>query len=182
MGIVLKYMKSIFTGLLRAVVVALFLAPLLMRAEDRSTTVSISNLFSFQVPMGWTVQKVPSATYPVATETKDGSVHASISVEADHTPGSLDEWCRHSLEKNKKQFASYNMKAGELTPFTTSSGAKGFRGTITLTANSNKLAFIDYYFSGSSDAKIAVTCTCQQAEIDHYAPIFDTAIKTFVPQ
>lgn len=132
--------------------------------------------------MGWTVQKVPSATYPIATETKDGSVHASISVEADHTPGALDEWCRHSLEKNKAQFASYDMNAGELTPFTTSSGAKGFRVIITLTANSNKLAFIDYYFSGSSDAKIAVTCTCQQVEIDHYAPIFDAAIKTFVPQ
>jgi hypothetical protein len=177
-----KHMKSIFAGLLYAFAVALFLAPLLIRAEDQGTIVSVSNLFSYQAPVGWTVQKVPSATYPIATETKDGSVHASISVEADHTPGALDEWCHHSVEKNKVQFASNNMNAGELTPLTTSSGAKGFRVIITLTANSNKLAFIDYYFSGSSDAKMVVTCTCQQTEIDHYAPIFDAAIKTFVPQ
>src|ERR1039458_3607023 len=116
-----KDMKSIFTGLLRAVVVALFLAPLLMRAEDQGATVNVSNLFSYQAPVGWAVQKLPSATYPAATETKNGSVQALISVEADHTPGALDEWCRRSLEKNKVQFASYNMSAGELTPFTTSS-------------------------------------------------------------
>jgi len=182
MDIVRKYMKSIFTGSFRAVVVVLFLAPLLMRADNKGSAVSVPNLFSYQAPMGWALQKLPSATYPAATETKNGSVQAMITVEVDHTPGALDEWCRHSLEKNKVQFAAYNMNAGEPTPFTTSSGAKGFRIVITLTANSNKLAFIDYYFSGTSDAKFVVSCTCQQTEIDHYAPIFDAAVKTFVPQ
>lgn len=175
-----KHMKSIFAGLLRSIVVALFLAPLLTRAEDQGTTVSIPNLFFYQAPVGWTVQKLPSATYPAATETKNGNVQAMISVEVDHKAGELNEWCHSSLEKNKVQFASYNMNAGELKPFITSSGAKGFRVIFTLTANSNKLAFIDYFFSGSADTKIAITCMCQQPELDHYSPIFETAVKSFV--
>jgi hypothetical protein len=174
-----KRMKSIFTESLRAVGVALLLAPLLMRAEDGAATVSVPNLFSYQAPAGWLVQKPSSPTYPAATETKDGNVQAMITVEADHSPGALDEWCRHSLEKNKVQFASYSMNAGEPAPFTTSSGAKGFRVIITLIANGNKLAFVDYFFSGSADAKLAVTCTCQQADIDLYTQVFDTAMKSF---
>ncbi len=175
-------MKSALVLARFTAVAALLVAPFAASADTPGPTVSVPGLFSYQTPPGWTVQKVASATYPAAQEIKNGAVAAMITVEIDHTPGPLDQWLKKSLAKNKVQFASYDFIASAPVPCVTASGVQGFRVITHLTANSRSLYFVAYNFTGSADAKIVVTCNCPAADADHYTPIFDAAMKTFVPQ
>jgi hypothetical protein len=159
----------------------LLVVPGLVDAQDDRAQVSVPQVFSYQAPSGWTVQKIPNATYPAATDFKNGDISATITVETDHASGPLKEWCQKSLMKNKDQFAQYNFSAGDLVPFVTTAGVNGFRIAITINANSKNLAFVDYFFAGSPDAKIVVSCTCADRDTKHYSPLFDTAMKSFVP-
>jgi hypothetical protein len=174
-------MKPIFRLPIAIAVLHLWLAPVSTFAEDSGLTVSEPNLFSYQAPAGWTLQSNPNSQYKVACDIKNDAVEAMISVEIDTQAGALDAWCQQSLAKNKKLFSEVDMQVGDQKPFKTVSGANGIRVPITLTVNSNKIQFIDYFFEGKSDAKIAVTCSCPAESGDHYAPLFDAAIKTFVP-
>jgi hypothetical protein len=173
MGVRVAFIRMAFALLPASLLVA--------HAAENAITVSVPHVFSYQVPGTWTVQTIKSATYPAATDFRHGEVAATITVEADHAPGPLKEWCQNSLAKNKAQFAQYNFSAGDLTPFVTTAGLNGFRATITISANSKNLSFVDYFFPGSSDAKIVVSCTSLYDDATHYAPIFDSAMKTFVP-
>jgi hypothetical protein len=177
-------MKPIFRLPIAIAVLHLCLVPVSTFAEDSGVTVSEPNLFSYQAPAGWTLKSVRGAKYKAACDIKDDTVKAAIGVEIDTQPGPLDDWCQQSLAKNKKLFSEADMQVGDQKPFETVSGAKGIRVPITLTpltTSSNKIQFIDYFFEGKSDAKIAVTCSCPAESGDHYAPLFDAAIKTFVP-
>lgn len=146
----------------------------------QGVTVDQPKLYSYQAPAGWTLQTLPSAQYPVACDTQDGRTKATISVEIDTAPGPLDAWTAQSLAKNKVQFSQYNIQIGDQKPFATGSGVNAIQVPITLTAGGNGIQFVDYFFAGSSDAKIAVTCSCPAADAAHYIPLFETAMKTFV--
>jgi hypothetical protein len=61
-----------------ALVLALFLRLLSGPAQASDVTVDEPNLFSYQIPEGWTLQSMPSARYKVARDIENGQTKASI--------------------------------------------------------------------------------------------------------
>jgi hypothetical protein len=152
------------------------------RAAD-GIRVTAPNVFSYEAPPGWKMQTTPTTELPApaAVELKNGVIEAMITVTVDTGAGPLDQWCKQSLAKNKVDYAAYNPRIGDPAPFETAAGVKGFRALMNLTILSKNLQFVVYFFSGSADAKIVATCSSPVDEADHYAPLFDSAMKTLVP-
>lgn len=161
---------------------------LLARADDAPTVrVFVPNVFSYQAPPGWTLLKVsPDAAsqvpYPVAIDPGHDPDHprALITVNVDSSPQPLLDWCRGSLERSRAQFAEYQARIGDPEPFTTAAGVRALRAPIYLTAGSKPLRYEMYFFDAPGGQKLAVACTCPAEDVDHYLPLFETAMKTFV--
>jgi len=137
------------------------------------------------MPAGWTVLNLPGAVYPAAVEGPDtagpGHLKAMITVNTDTAPLPLPEWCSQSVARNKVQFAALHAQVGELERFATAANVPGFRANVDLTAHGRPIHYVMYFFAGSGDSKIAVTCACAASDADHYAPLFEAAMETFVP-
>jgi hypothetical protein len=174
-------MKFVSRGFIGLFSIAAFFGALPSMADAPLVIVSAPNVFSYQAPAGWTVQTPDGAKYPSATDIKDGGVNGGmIAVEVETKPGPLEDWGKESLAKNRVQWADYNLRESDLTPFETAAGAKGFRTVLQITAQGKDLQWTLYLFAGSSDAKIAVSCASPAEIAEKYAPIFDAAMKTFV--
>jgi hypothetical protein len=110
-----------------------------------------------------------------------GHIKAMVTVNTDAAPQNLTEWCSKSLDRNKAQFAALHAQVGELQHFATAANVPGFRATVDLTARGRPIHYVMYFFAGSGDTKIAITCACAASDADHYAPLFEAAMETFVP-
>jgi len=144
--------------------------------------VSVPNVFSYQAPPGWILKHAPGATYPTAVDAPNGNEGGMIAVESTPSPGMLDDWFQRTLISYRAQYAGTTWRADDPKPFLTTAGVKGIRMPITMTVGNKNLYFVDYAFAGSGDTKITVGCTCLQADSNFYVPLFDAAMKTFVPQ
>ncbi|HEX4140340.1 MAG TPA: hypothetical protein VHY09_08330 [Candidatus Methylacidiphilales bacterium] len=172
---------------LRLALAALLLAMLFpVRADTPAPTrISEPGVFSYLLPTGWVSMEVPHM-YPIAVE-KSGAAQkerakAMISVTTKMAGGDLVNWCAQSMEQNKAQFAALGAQVGQLEPFLTASGAIGYRAPIDVTVRGRALHYVMYFFDGGDGTKITVTCACPAADIAHYAPLFESAMKTFAPK
>ena len=86
------------------------------------------------------------------------------------------------MQKNKAQFAALGAQVGQLEPFIPTTGAVGYRAPIDLAVRGKALHYVMYFFDGGGNTKITVTCACPADEVAHYAPIFETTMKTFLPK
>jgi hypothetical protein len=142
-------------------------------------------MFSYQMPAGWAALNLPGATYPSAVEgpatAGPGHLKAMITVNIDAASLPLPEWCSKSLARNQAQFAALHARVGELERFATAANVPGFRANIDLNARGRPIHYVMYFFAGGGDTKLAVTCACAASDADHYAPLFEAAMETFVP-
>jgi hypothetical protein len=150
--------------------------------------ITVPNVFSYQPPAGWSTVQLVNVPYPTALEGaqagKPDHLKAMISVNTDTSRYNLTQWCSQSLEKNKAQFAALNARVGELELFHTDNPViTGFRAPVDLAASAHgrSIHYVMYFFAGAGDTKIAVTCACAAADAARYDPIFEAAMKTFVP-
>jgi len=177
-------MKLNIRLLIGVILLAVFLAPLSRSAAETRATVGAPNVFSYQVPAGWKLRYDQGEKYPSATDVKDEVIMGNISVDMETQAGALNEWFKNSLAKQKAQYSSqyahFNPHIGNPTPFVTTTGTKGFRVVIRLTVGEEDIVYVFYYFAGNSNVKILVTCFSAPEDADHYAPLFDAAMKTFV--
>jgi hypothetical protein len=156
-------------------------------AAAASPKIAVPNVFSYQPPNGWVVLRVSGMPYPLAMEKKGedaglGFTPAMITVNSDVAPLPLVDWCSKSLAKNKAQLAAMNAQIGDLQPFPTDVlTVIGYRAPVDLTAKDKKLHYVMYFFNGSGNTKLAVTCICSAADADRYAPVFEAAMRTFYP-
>jgi hypothetical protein len=160
----------------------LILAPGHARAQAK---ISVPDVFSYDIPPGWSREDIPNM-YPAAVElTGPGDAaqaKAMISVTSKTSNAKLSNWCADAMARNQKQFASLGAQVGPLQPFTTTAGIAGYRATIDLAARGRQLHYVMYFFDGGSGAKITITCACPAADIAHYAPLFEAAMKTYAPK
>jgi hypothetical protein len=154
------------------------------RAADPGK-IAVPNVFSYQMPVTWAAIKLPGATYPTAVEgpgtAGPGHLKAMITVNTDVAPDNLTEWCTQSLARNKTQFDALHAQVGELQPFRTAANIPGYRAEVDLTARGRPIHYVMYFFAGAGNTKITVTCACAATDSDHYAPLFEAAMETFVP-
>jgi hypothetical protein len=160
--------------------VLLFAALPLLRAADATTAppprlVSVPHLFQYQAPAGWSVQSIATfSVYPIARDDANAAVVAQMTVQTETAPVSLADWSRQFLAKNRASLTAYRVRAGDLEPFGTKAGAKGFRATLDFSANVGpttlQLHHVFYLFAGSKNAKFAVACLCARGDIDRDAP------------
>jgi hypothetical protein len=165
--------------------IALFLAILIPARAADPVRISEPGVFSYQLPHGWISIVVPGS-YPMAVE-KSGAVKteqakAVISVTKAAAGGDLVTWCAQEMQKNKAQFTALGAQVGQLEPFLTSTHAIGYCAPIDLTARGRALHYVMYFFDGGGSSKITVTCACPAAEVAHYTPLFEAAMKTFLPK
>jgi hypothetical protein len=169
-----------------------FAAIVFAHADDPAPPkLAVPNVFSYQLPPGWTRVDLPGTTYPSAVEgpaspsvqpNTPSPIKAMISINTDIAQMPLTEWCSKSLDKNRAQFAELKAQVGELELFHTNNPVTtGFRATVDLAARGRQIHYVMYFFAGGGDTKIAVTCACPASDADHYAPLFEGAMKTFVP-
>jgi hypothetical protein len=152
--------------------------------QPAPTVVSAPSVFSYVAPSGWVTISLPNSVYPTAVENPNAAdpkhVKAFITITNDTSSNGLTAWCTQTMAKNKAQFALLNATVGPLEPFTTTAGANAYRATVDLTARGKAVHYFLYFFAGSNDAKITVTCACASSDVAHYAPLFETAMKTFI--
>jgi hypothetical protein len=172
---------------------ALFLfaaLPLLRAAATTPATppelVSVPHLFQYQAPPGWSVRSIATfSKYPIARNEANAAVVPQITVEMETSPEPLANWSRQFLAKNRDSLAAYRVRTGDLEPFITTAGARGFHATLDFSANVGpttlQLHYAYYFFEGSKNAKFVVACLCARDDTDHDAPLFDAAMTTFVP-
>jgi len=163
----------------------LFLAAFLPARAGEPMRISEPGLFSYQLPRGWISIVVPGS-YPMAVE-KSGAVkteqaRAVISITKATADGALVNWCAQAMQQNKAQFAELGAQVGQLEPFLPATGAIGYRAPIDLSVRGRALHYVMYFFDGGDGTKITVTCVCPAAELAHYAPIFESTMKTFLPR
>jgi len=169
----------------RLVLAALFLAALLPVHAADPVRISEPGVFSYQLPAGW-ISIVMPRTYPMAVEKssagKTEQAKAVISVTTAAAGGDLVNWCAQAMQQNKAEFAALGAQVGQLEPFIPATGAIGYRAPIDLSVHGKALHYIMYFFDGGDGRKITVTCVCPAADIAHYAPLFESTMKTFLPQ
>ena len=177
-------------NLARYYMAALFLATLfLLRADNPAaphapTTISEPTVFTYQIPRGWISVEVPHM-YPIAVEAsgsaKKEQAKAMISVTTRMDNSPLANWCAQSLQQNKAQLATLGAQVGQLEPFFTAASAIGYRAPIDLQVKDRALHYVMYFFDGGDGTKITVTCACPATDTPRYLPVFETAMKSFVP-
>jgi len=166
-------------------IAALALSVLLLARLDAAAQamVHVPDIFTYQAPVGWAMVDLPGSSYPTAIETASPSqAKAMITVNADLAPGDLGNWCVQAMARNKAAFATLGAQVGAVEPFTTEVGATGYRAPVSLTARGRALYYVLYFFDGGSGTKITLTCACPAADSAHYGPLFEAAMKTFLPR
>jgi hypothetical protein len=152
--------------------------------QPAPTVVSVPGVFSYVAPPGWVTINLPNSAYPTAVENPNAAdpkhVKAFITITNDTSSSGLTAWCTQTMARNKAQFALLNATVGELEPFTTTAGANAYRAPVDLTARGKAVHYFLYFFAGSNDAKITVTCACATSDVVHYAPLFEAAMKSFI--
>ena len=93
----------------------------------------------------------------------------------------LTEWCNKSLERNKADFAELHAQVGALQPFKTAASIPRLLRDGRPHRARALIHYAMYFFAGNGNMKIAVTCACAATDVDHYAPLFEAAMETFVP-
>jgi hypothetical protein len=145
-------------------------------------TVSVPDVFSYDIPAGWAREDIPNM-YPAAVDLSGAAsaaqAKAMISATSKASNAKLADWCKTEMARNQKQFATLGAQVGALEPFATTTGVNGFRASIDLTARGRALHYVLYFFDGGSGAKVTFTCACPAADVLRYAPIFEAAMKTF---
>ena len=169
----------------RLAFLALFLATLGQTHAATPASISEPGVFSYQLPPGWISVEVPHM-YPLAVEksgaAKKEQAKAMISVTTKMADGNLVDWCAQSMQQNRAQFATLGAQVGQLEPFLPATGAIGYRAPIDLAVRGHALHYVMYFFDGGDGTKITVTCACPAADAPHYTPLFEAAMKTFVPR
>ena len=94
--------------------------------------------------------------------------------------GTLDDYVAMNMKTVGARIAGFNVV--EQKSFTTASGIRGARVVADDTVRNSNLQQIFYFFAGSSMNKIVVTASSRAGDGDHFAPIFDAAMKTFTVQ
>jgi hypothetical protein len=166
----------------------LFLTALLPvhAADTAPPKITVPNVFSYQMPLGWVaIDPQGGSAYPTAVEGPDtagpGHLKALISVNTDSAPMNLTEWCTKALAHRQADFAELHARLGELQPFKTAASVPGYTATVDLTARGRPIHYVMYFFAGAGNTKITVTCACAATDVDHYGPLFEAAMETFVP-
>lgn len=169
----------------RLVSLALFLSTLLPTHAAAPAQISEPGVFTYQLPPGWISVEVPHM-YPLAVEktgaAKKEQAKAIISVTTKMAGGNLIDWCAQAMQQNKAQLAAIGAQVGQLEPFLPASGPIGYRAPIAVTVRGTALHYVMYFFDGGDGTKITVTCACPSADVAHYAPLFEAAMKTFAPR
>jgi hypothetical protein len=152
------------------------------RIHAGAETVSAPGVFSYEAPAGWTVENSAISKNPIARDAPHNGFAANLNVVIEQYPGTLDDYVAANMKAISATPLFVNFNVVEQKSFTTASGVRGARVVA-----DDKLGKVDmrqtfYFFAGSSMNKIVVTASSRAADGDHFAPIFDAAMKTFTVQ
>lgn len=155
-------------------ILALLIAlPLACSAEKPSKAVS-TDAYSYSVPETWEVMDMPGTGIKVS-KTKTGE--ANINVVSQPFQGSLADYVKANVE----QMEMIKVKKLSEGSFKTDAGLEGTKVVAENTMTGQTMRQTFYFFKGKGDVMYVVTCTAAK-DVDNYASVFDSAVKTFVPK
>ena len=149
-------------------------------AEELGANVGEPGVFSYQAPKGWQITTSPVSRFKLAVDVTKNNFAANLNVVRDEFPGPLEDYVAANKKALKASTFFQNLQFSTEKAFTTAAGMKGMRLVARDTLNKADLQQIFYFFAGPKNSKLVVTATSLATDADHYAPIFDASVKTFV--
>ena len=147
--------------------------PLACSAEKPSKAVT-TDAYTYSVPEDWEVMDMPGTGIKVS-KTKTGE--ANINVVGQPFEGTLQDY----VKANVDQMEMIKVKKLSEGPFKTEDGLEGVKVVAENTMTGKTMRQTFYFFKGKGNTMFVVTCTAAK-DIDSYTPVFDSAVKTFVPR
>jgi len=152
----------------------------LASADDAGPTLGTPSLFKYVAPSGWTSQVGPSGAkggFPQAVGPASHNFTPDITFVTDgyHSIDSFVKSYRPTLQDMDQPFP---LKLVDAKPFVTAAGVKGYRLHSIDPASPPTAEQFSYVFPNPDGMVFEFACACAPADAAHYAPIFDTSMKT----
>ena len=147
--------------------------------QQADATVTRPGLFSYQAPPGWRVLTLPRIENPISTDPAQKEARPYIQVDTAASDASLAEFAEGNKKSMKAMVPSTQII--EEKPFVTTAGLKGIRIMITAHPGQRDQQAVYYLFESPKQTKFVVIANVAAAGFEKNAPLFDAAMKTFVP-
>jgi hypothetical protein len=150
------------------------------QGQQENATVTRPGVFSYQAPPGWRVLPLPRIENPISTDPEQREAAPYIQVDTAASAASLADFAEANKKSMKAMVPSTLFL--EEKPFATAAGVQGIRIVATAHPGKRDQQAIYYLFEGPQKTKFVVIANVAPAAFEKNAPLFDAAMKTFVPQ
>ncbi|HEY0405581.1 MAG TPA: hypothetical protein VGC89_07620 [Pyrinomonadaceae bacterium] len=138
--------------------------------------------YSMCVPPGWSVEEREGQAFKMFFAPRDETFTANINVKEDTNAALLPAYAEASIKYVLGHYAEIgatSIKLVEQANYRTTSGLSSIRVAFSTEFKGLLIRTLQYYFTGSNNHKLIVTCTFLEANKVGLDPVFDRALKSF---